>query len=183
MSAELLVGGVLVAVLLVSLAGALFRRSSSPDEHGVPAELVGADVAFAEKTFRSRQRRLVAKLDRAYRTPRGLVLVELKTRARDTVYEADVIELSVQRVALQDDVGMSVSEYAWVIVQHSVTGHRKPHRVRLMSIDQVEALSLRYRAACDGAFGGLHPASTPRQCQGCGHRVRCTGKFGDRAQI
>ena len=47
------------------------------------AELRGAEIAYAERTFRSHRHRLVARLDRAYRTPAGVQLVELKTRPRD----------------------------------------------------------------------------------------------------
>jgi hypothetical protein len=45
----------------------------------------------------------VAKIDRAYRVGGELKLVELKTRARDLVYMSDIIELSVQRIVVQDD--------------------------------------------------------------------------------
>ena len=94
--------GVVALILLIAfIASAILfarRRSSQIDdiERGLPAELRGAEIAYAERTFRSHRHRLVARLDRAYRTSAGVQLVELKTRPRDAVYMSDVIELSMR---------------------------------------------------------------------------------------
>ena len=96
--------GVVALILLIAFVASaiLFARSRSSQiddiERGLPAELRGAEIAYAERTFRSHRHRLVARLDRAYRTPAGVQLVELKTRPRDAVYMSDVIELSTQRM-------------------------------------------------------------------------------------
>jgi hypothetical protein len=78
--------GVVALILLIAFVASaiLFARSRSSQiddiERGLPAELRGAEIAYAERTFRSHRHRLVARLDRAYRTPAGVQLVELKTR-------------------------------------------------------------------------------------------------------
>jgi CRISPR-associated exonuclease Cas4 len=119
---------IVVVIVIIASAGCLLRHRSrffDADEQGLPTVLRGAEIAFAEKTFQSQRRQLVARLDRAYRTADGLQLVELKTRARDAVYMADVIELSVQRIAVEDETGEPVSGDAWVVVQNSRTGARR----------------------------------------------------------
>src|SRR5436189_6441540 len=79
------------------------RTQEAHDQRGLPDELLDAEIAYAEQTFRSRRRKLVALLDRAYRMDGVLKLVELMTRPRNVVYMADVSELSVQRLALHDE--------------------------------------------------------------------------------
>ena len=129
-----------IALIVVVLSAVLFvwRRSASMGEvdPGLPRELRGVPIAFAETTFRSCRRRLVAKLDRAYRTPAGLQLVELKTRPRDIVCMSDLIELSVQRVALVDETGERVAADAWVIVQIHPVEYRALELHNLSEFDQ-----------------------------------------------
>ncbi len=73
---EWFVAWVVLTALVASavLVGRRDRSAPVTDDHGLPVELRGAPVAFAERTFRSRRRRLVARLDRAYRTGEGLQL-------------------------------------------------------------------------------------------------------------
>ena len=177
-----LVALIVVTLFLASMAvyAALRGRDAAGDERGLPRALRGAPIAYAERTFRSHRQKLVARLDRAYRTDRGLELVELKTRAGNVVYMSDVIELSVQRIAVQDETGQAVASEAWVVVQSSLTGARRPHRVQLLDDDEVAAMSERYRAIVGNRVGELRPAKSMRQCQQCSHRGRCSAYFGDR---
>lgn len=181
MSDELLA---LVVVIVFITAAALWirqqLRANGGDEQGLPLELRGAEIAFAERGFRSQRRQLVARLDRAYRTAGGLHLVELKTRAHDTAYMSDVIELSVQRIAVEDEVGESVSRDAWVLVQNSRTGARRPHRVRLMGVHEITAMSERYSAVVRGQVGRPNPSRSVSQCAQCAHKIRCSARFRDR---
>ena len=181
MSAELLA---LVAVILLLAAMALYAalrgREHLDDERGLPRELRGAAIAYAERTFKSERHKLVARLDRAYRTTRGLELVELKTRASNVVYMSDVIELSVQRLAVQDQTGEPVVADAWVVVENSGTRVRRPHRVRLLEDKQIAVMSQRYRGIVGKQVGNPSPAKSVRQCQQCAHRGRCSATFGDR---
>ena len=181
MSDELL--ALIVVIVFIASAALWIRqqsRANGSDEQGLPTELRGAEIAFAARTFHSQRGQLVARLDRAYRTAGGLQLVELKTRAHATVYMSDVIELSVQRIAVEDEVGESVSRDAWVLVQNSRTGARRPHRVRLMGVDEITAMSERYSAVVRGQVGRPNPSRSISQCAQCAHKVRCASTFQDR---
>ena len=174
---------VIVAIVFMLSAILLARRRSAPIdnvERGLPAELRGAEIAFAERTFRSHRHRLVARLDRAYRTPVGIQLVELKTRARDLVCMSDVIELSVQRIALEDETGEAVSTEAWVVVQNSRTGTRRSRKVRLMQTSDITAMRERYADVVQGRVGRPAPARSPSQCSQCAHKARCASRYLDR---
>lgn len=178
-------GLVALLVLIVFIASAaLFARyglrTRAADEQGLPAELRGAQIAFAEVTFRSHRRGLVAKLDRAYRTSDGLQLVELKTRAHNVVYMSDVIELSVQRIAVEDDAGEQVSGDAWVVVQNSRSGVRRPHKVRLLGVGEIAAMRGRYSDVVRGHGGPPNPSRSLSQCAQCAHKERCSATFADR---
>ena len=173
-----------LVIVFVASAILLARRRSVPIdqiERGLPAELRGAEIAFAERTFRSHRHHLVARLDRAYRTPMGVQLVELKTRARDVVYMSDVIELSVQRIALQEETREAVSDEAWVVVQNSLTGTRRPRKVRLMETSDITAMRERYVDVVQGRVGRPAPARSPSLCSQCAHRARCATRYQDRA--
>ncbi|MBY0366045.1 hypothetical protein CDN99_15820 [Roseateles aquatilis] len=176
-------GAIFVLMLFVASA-VLFARlrngAGGGDERGLPRELVGAEVAFAEQTFRSARNGLIAKLDRAYRLEGQLKLVELKTRLSDVVYMVDVVEMSVQRLALQDQTGEPVSMDAWVVVQSSNTGSRRPHRVRLLGRDEIDSMAKRYRQIRIGRISDPTPARSNAQCKRCSHCDRCAATFHDR---
>lgn len=174
----------IVVVLLFIASAVLFARlrrgSVSSDERGLPREVIGAEIAYAERTFRSVPTRLVARLDRAYRVEGELKLLELKTRARDVVYMADIVEMSVQRIAVQDEAGEPVSSDAWVVVQSSQTGSRRPHKVRLLGRDEIAGLAERYRDVAGGRVIAPNPARSLAQCRQCSHCDRCSATFRDR---
>lgn len=168
-----------ILCVLVCLAAAVAyylvcRRSHGDDERGLPPVLRGTAVAHAEETFKSHRHGLVAKLDRAYRVGKDLVLVELKTRAKDVPYMKDIIELSVQRLALQEQTRTTVSMTAWVIVENPSTRRRAAHRVSLLDDDQVLQLRDRYIAVAGGWPGKIKGAATAAQCRNCGHASRCS---------
>ena len=84
MSDELL--ALIVVIVFIASAALWIRqqsRANGSDEQGLPPELRGAEIVFAERTFRSQRRQLVARLDRAYRTAGGLQLVNSR-RAHTT---------------------------------------------------------------------------------------------------
>lgn len=168
----------IVALLGLCAISVLRRGRGASDERGLPPELIGAELAYAERTFRSMRCSLVAKLDRAYRTRNGLVLVELKTRRQNKVFPPDVIELSVQRVALEDATGEPVSQTAWVLVNSA--GRRHSHKVQLLTADEVVSLRERYVRVAENRIERPRPARLLRQCENCGHRQRCSERFGDR---
>ena len=146
----------------------------------MPRALWGAELAWAEQTFRSRRRRLVARVDRAYRHGGQVVLVELKTRRTSAVYDSDVIELSVQKAALEDATGEVVSRKAWVLIEDADSGWRTPHEVELLDEQELAALVRRYRLLRTGQMHEAEPAPRLSMCRHCGHRVRCHAQYRDR---
>ena len=76
-----------------------------------PAALRDAELVYMERLFRvSTPVGLMAKLDRAYRLPSGMiVLVEFKTRWSNQPSLSDVIQLSAQRMAVMGRLLSSVS--------------------------------------------------------------------------
>lgn len=153
-------------VLLVTRS----RRSRLAD--WVSTELRGTTLAYVERTFRSGGGHpIVARVDRAYRgRHEKITLVELKTRESDRVYPSDIIELSAQRLALEEETGERVERQGFVVVQ-SDARHRA-HRVRLMSRHEVLILALRRVSLLDD--GALpRPVSSRRLCESCTYRSRC----------
>ena len=169
----------IAATLLVALAGAwccrwAYRRIGAVGE--LPGEMRAAVPAYAERTFRLDlpHLRISARVDRAYRAYRArsgvVTLVELKTRRIHRPYLSDVIELSVQRVALMSQTGESVARHAYVLVQ----GPRRTstHRVKLLSEAQVFALVARREAILSGNAQALR-ASDSGLCAHCAFAIEC----------
>jgi hypothetical protein len=116
---------------------------------------------------------MVARLDRAYEVDGELVLVEFKTRQAPVVYASDVVELSVQRVALQDERQVQVSTTAWVVVEETTRRTRIAHRMCLLDSAEVQALRTRYFGVWSGAVQDARGANSPKRCHHCGHRSVC----------
>lgn len=141
-----------------------------------PSELKDSELVYMERVFRTRWPiRLVARVDRGYRTPDGVItLVELKTRRANRVYLSDIIELSAQRFAVQTQTGRPVADYGYVLIQRCNGGAKIPHRVILLSAEQVTAVAKRRRAILAGE-------ATPRctrvegLCTRCAFEHECPG--------
>ena len=109
--------GVGCAIAIACFAMALAWRRSHASRAALaermsrPRALRDATLIYMEKQFRiSNPVGLVAKLDRAYRMPSGMiVLVEFKTRRLDRPLLSDVIQLSAQRMALMGQTGQTVA--------------------------------------------------------------------------
>ncbi len=161
-------GGALVAVLGWLW---LMRRRLLP---GVPPELRGAQLAYAERLFRSSGfLPITARVDRAYRGAAGLlVLIELKTRGTDQVYLSDVIELSAQRVALMAETGEVVADYAFVLTEAPDSRPMSYHRVVLIGEAAIEQLVTKRHELIRG---NSKPTRIPNHtiCQECAFRRRC----------
>lgn len=175
----------LLLALCALAATTLWTRTSTrpaegdADENWLPRALRGAVLAYSEHTFRSHRLRLVARLDRAYRVSENLTLVELKTREIDHVYESDVIELSAQRVALMKTTGERVAQVAYVLLQEPGTRLRIVKRARLMTVEQVEDLAMRFKQVRAGAVMG-NAAPSIGLCRKCAYRAECRARFNDR---
>lgn len=164
---------VLVAMLILRR-----RRGAAREDAEVasrPPALRTATLAYMEEQFRIRAPiPLVARVDRAYRGSDGeLVLVELKTRWNDRVYATDVIQLSVQRVALEGQTRQRVAATGFVTVQlPKGTGAPRSHRVELMDAKKVIALHRRREDIISGRITPRY-ADSRSACAGCAFRTRC----------
>ena len=173
--------GLLLAVALVVSWRLLQRQHARVAEwRDRPADLRDADLICVESQFRSKSRwPIVARVDRAYRLPTGLVvLVELKTRSTAAVRASDVIQISAQRVAVEDELRVQVSDEAFVIFPGRHSAPPTARAVRLMSREQVEAIAARRRRLIDGLDRPRWPDSE-HVCHGCGQLAAC-GAAGER---
>lgn len=173
--------GVSCAVAVVSLALVMARRRSlethaaRAERASRPAALWDAKLVYMERLFRiSTPVGLVAKLDRVYRMPSGLlVLVELKTRWSNQPCLSDVIQLSAQRVAVMGETGQAVASYAHVMVKAPMMRALPTvHRVSLMTDEQVVALVKRRE---DVLAGRILPrwSLSRKTCLSCAFRAQC----------
>lgn len=140
-----------------------------------PNELAGAELLYMEKQFPIRGPvLLVARVDRAYRAADGMiVLVELKSRWKDRPYLTDVIQLSVQKMAIEGQTGLRVAEHAFVTVQRPTTNARqRSHKVLLMPPSEIVALHRRREGVIAGSISPRY-AQSVGACEGCAFRARC----------
>ena len=153
----------------VTTDAALAERASRPDA------LRDAELVYMERLFwTSKPVGVVAKIDRVYRMPSGLlVLVELKTRWANQPSLSDVIQLSAQRVAVMGQTHQAVASYAYVMVK-APTGRGLPiaHRVRLMTDEHVDALVRRREEILAGRILPGRPQSR-KTCLSCAFRGQC----------
>ena len=140
----------------------------------LPQDLKSARLEFAERGFYTRWPfRLYARIDRAYRTPDGvLVLTELKRRFIRQAYQSDVVELSAQRLAIERGARMSVAATGFVVVEHPETGERTPIPVTLLRENELSALRLRYELLVDGTVPPDR-RNELRVCRYCAYADRC----------
>jgi hypothetical protein len=165
-------------VVLIAYAFEMRKRdaASARERAWVPGDLEDATLLLSEPKPIFAEvdgMRMVAKPDRAYRKPSGLVqLVELKTRAHHRVYDDDVIELSVQRAVLERAMEVPVESEGLVVTQLRGTDERRVHPVRLLSSHEATSLAQRYLAIIAGR---INPRRTPHpgKCKKCEHASRC----------
>ena len=142
-----------------------------------PEALADAELLYVERLFRvSRPVNLVAKLDRAYRIPSGVVvLVEFKTRWTCRPFLSDVIQLSAQRMALAGQTGQVVAPYGYVVVKTpSKAALHTTHRVELMSERVVVALVRRREEILANRVEPRY-AESKAMCRTCAFRSECDG--------
>lgn len=152
------------------------RRARRSDEDWLPRELRNATLVFTEKTFRPKQTSgFVARVDRGYRVGGELRLVELKTRERARPYTSDIIELSVQRMAVEQQTVERVSDVAYVLVQDARTKRRSVFRVRLLSNTEVIALARRREDVLNGR-AAPRLAADRGLCRDCAYRAKCRAR-------
>lgn len=171
--------GCAIAVVGFALAMARWRsletHPAQAERASRPAALRDAELVYMEKLFRiSTPVGLVAKLDRAYRMPSGLlVLVEFKTRWSNQPCLSDVIQLSAQRMAVVGQTGKSVASYGYVMVK-APTGRALPiaHRVQLMTDEEMVALIKKREGILAGRVMARRSHSR-NACVTCVFRAQC----------
>ncbi len=149
--------------------------ADSTERASRPVALLDAELLYIEKLFRVfRPVHLVAKLDRAYRTPSGIVvLVEFKSRWIHRPFLSDVIQLSAQRIAVAGQTRQAVAPYGYVVVKTpSRAALYTTHRVQLMSEEVVAALVRRRQ---DILANRVEPsyAESKAMCRTCAFRSEC----------
>jgi len=85
---------------------------------------------------------------------------------------SDVIELSVQRLALMASGNDLVAEYGYVVVQRSANAKRISHRVRLLQSEDIIALVQRREALLSGQAMPRF-ACAPGLCRICAFKKPC----------
>lgn len=172
----------LVAVAATSAAASWmivrgFRRRLAQVMWRLPEAIRGETLAYAERQFHSGTHpRIVARVDRAYRSRHGLItLVELKTRRTDRVHTSDIVQLSAQRLALEAETGEPVAPTAFVAVQS--IGGLTWRPVGLMSSVEVMAFVQRREALVIGQLAP-RPPSRPELCAACVWKDRCDAAYG-----
>lgn len=146
----------------------------------MPAELRTATLVASERDTAASidGARVGARPDQVYRTAGSkLILVETKTRYRNVTYLSDVVELSVQRLAIDQsnkDPGTAIADYAYVRI---ILRGRKPKptykKVRLLTADQVTQVYRRYQAVVSGQIAPV-AQSRHAACKNCSQRANCS---------
>jgi CRISPR-associated exonuclease Cas4 len=171
-------GGFLLLVLLAMVGLVAWRvvrnwRARASEQRWRPRELRHAQLAFAEKTFRTWQPiGLIARADRGYRLKGELHLAEFKTRARAATYPSDMIELSAQRLAIEASTGERVSEIGYVLAETPLGKRRLVHQIRLLPRAAVVAVARRREAILKGSIAPRYTDS-PGLCRDCAYRAEC----------
>jgi CRISPR-associated exonuclease Cas4 len=162
-------------IALAVLAWLMWRRRARHAEwRQRPAALRDAQLLSVEAEYRSKGARpIVARVDRAYRLPSGLVtLLELKTRSTAVVLPSDVIQLSAQRIALEDELGLQVSDEAFVLIPARAPAPLAVRSVQLMSRVAIDALVERRWRLMDGLEVPRWP-ECGHVCRRCGQSAAC----------
>lgn len=174
---------VLALIVFAALYLQIKSRGASYEEPWLPREIRGAELAYSEKRFESKRHGLVARLDRAYRGGGVLHLVELKTRDYYAAHASDAIELSVQRIVLEEETGEHVSPVAYVAVQKGGQGTPRPIRVDLFEEQEIMAMRRRLLEVRSGRGRTPAPAARPKACEKCGQRATCMRTFGEPGRL
>ncbi|WP_157691749.1 CRISPR-associated protein Cas4 [Noviherbaspirillum autotrophicum] len=145
----------------------------SRDSAWLPVELKGAKLLYAEQRFTiTNPLALVARVDRGYALNGTVHLVEFKTREVPRDYRSDIIELSAQRLAVEQSTGYAVSDIGYVVIQSPARGERSVQQVRLMTAENVVALAQRRARILEGRIVPQYTKSEAL-CRKCAFQEEC----------
>lgn len=163
----------IVAAILAAWYWLKVSSARARDSAWIPAELKGAKLLYAEQCFTiSHPLALVARVDRGYVLNGKLHLVEFKTREIHRTYRSDIIELSAQRLAVEQSTGYAVSDIGYVVIQNPARGERSVQQVRLMTADDVVALAQRRTRILEGRIAPQYTKSEAL-CRKCAFQEEC----------
>lgn len=170
----------LIVALVIGFAAVLLsrrggKRAAWLQREHMPDVLKTATLVASERLFRCKHPvALSGTPDQVYRLQNGsLVIVDTKRRRRATVFDADIAQVSLYRVLLQNQSRFrqqSFAEYGYLRLVTSAGVHYE--QIPLWTPEQVVQLHRRYWSLREGltapqgaTFAGL--------CRQCGHRQRC----------
>lgn len=166
-------------VVLLPIAGLIAWRiacscwARASERHWLPQELHDAELALAEKMFWMwRPVALIARVDRGYRLDAAMRLAEFKTRKRAVVYPSDVIELSVQRLVVENGTAERVSDVGYVVAHDPLSKRKAVLTVQLLPRADVIALARRREAILSGRLVPRY-ARSRTLCSDCAYRLEC----------
>ena len=180
-----------LAVALLLGCAAIYRQAArqqrregddyaSAEHRWMPDELRTARLETSEHQLTARidGDAIPVRPDQVYRTSAGqLVAVDTKVRRGERVYPGDVIEVSIQRLALSQAsryVGtVRIAPYAYIRLRPP-GGQGRPVYKRVDTLPEAELVKL-YRRYQDVVAGRVTPRcqTNPRACAGCGHVAGC----------
>lgn len=137
------------------------------------SELAESRLVFAEHSFVIRQPlKLAVRVDRVYDNGKNFILVELKTRLTQEVYQADIIELSAQRLALHHGTRRAVSGQAFVLLVHPLLQKQTLRRVELIPEHVITSMAIRRKRLLAGL---VKPERTTvlTRCACCEYKTEC----------
>ncbi|MES2356566.1 MAG: hypothetical protein V4568_19635 [Pseudomonadota bacterium] len=168
----------IAAFILVVICRLLFgfikrARARQAENAWLPSELRSAKLVFAERTFRTwKPFPLVARIDRGYLLNGKIVLTELKTRNITQAYLSDIVELSAQKLAMEQETNFRVSETAYVLTENPNTLRRHAHKVHLLSSASLIAMATRRQGIMKGEIEPCF-AKSKGLCGQCVYRDQC----------
>jgi hypothetical protein len=162
-----------VTALLLLLGWLRQRGLAAGEQAWLPAELRTAKLVYSEREFITDSPvPLGARVDRVYALPDGkLVLVEFKRRAGGRVFPADIVQLSVQRVVIEQATSARVASHAYVALIDARSGRIRTRRVELECEPELLARYQRARAVLTGTTSALKTQDLVicRSCAFAGH--------------
>lgn len=165
--------------LLSYLKGGREGREASRRDHRVemskmPDEIATGTLVMSEEKIRTTiaGARVCGRTEQVYRTAQGVLIpVESKTRAVSRVYMSDVIQTSLQALALRD-VRRKVADQGYVRTSHPTTKAVAYHPIQLMPRHLLERLVTRYFDVIEGRSVPTHQENRAA-CEKCGFRDKC----------
>lgn len=140
----------------------------------MPGEIASGRLEMSEQRIRVRinEAEIYGRTEQVYRSPAGqLVPVENKTRRYSKVFPSDIIQVSLQSLALAE-AGHAVGRHAYIRTRDNRTQQVQYHQVEVMPKSILERLVNRYFEIIEGRQEPTRQRN-PNACSQCQFRSRC----------